>query len=68
MDIDRLHEWQYLVVAVVGLGLTATVVGPGEHSVAVGPVAFDPFHFAVGCFAFLFGVSAYGLWQSSGQN
>ena len=64
MDVDRLYEWQYLVVGVVGLALTAAMAGPGEQSVAVGPLAFDPFYFATGCFTFLVGLSAYELWQS----
>jgi len=64
MDVDRLYEWQYLVVGLVGLALTGALVAPGEYSVAAGPLAFDPFYSAVGCFTFLVGLSAYGLWQS----
>mgnify|MGYP000028729635 CR=1 FL=1 len=64
MDLDRLYEWQYLVVGLVGLSLTGALTDPGEHSVAIGPLAFDPFYFAAGCFTFLVGLSAYGLWES----
>jgi hypothetical protein len=64
VDWDRLYEWQYLVVGVVGLALSAVMTGPGEHSVGVGPLSFDPFYFAAGCFTLLIGLSTYGLWKS----
>ena len=66
MDVDRLYEWQYLVVGAVGLVLTATVAGSGEYSVGVGPLAFDPFYALAGCFTFVLGWSAHTLWQSRG--
>jgi len=64
MDIDRLYEWQQVAVGVVGLATTAAVTGPGEHSVSVGPVGFDPFYLAVGCFGSVCCWSAAELWQS----
>lgn len=64
MGVDRLYEWQYLLVGVAGLGLTVALAGPGEHSVAVGPLGVDPFYAVDGCFTFLAGWSAYALWQS----
>lgn len=67
MDWDRLYEWQQVAVGVVGLVLTAAVTGPGEHSVAAGPLRFDPFYLAVGCFGFVCCWSAATLWQSRGQ-
>jgi len=64
MDLDRLYEWQYLVVGVVGLAVTAAFAGPGEHSVTVGPLGFDPFYPVAVCFVVVAGWSAYALWQS----
>jgi|GEM_PF-2080278 hypothetical protein len=64
MDIDRRYEWQYVVVGAAGLATTAAVTGPGEHSVSVGPVGFDPFYLFIGCFGFVSCLSVAALWQS----
>lgn len=63
MDLDRLYEWQHVAIGALGLALTLAVATPGEHSVAVGPLAFDPFYVPVGCFVFLLGWSVLELYQ-----
>lgn len=63
MDFERIYEWQHVVIGVVGLAVTAAVTGPGEHSIAVGPLGFDPFYVTVGCFAALVCWSGHTLWQ-----
>jgi hypothetical protein len=65
MDHYRRYEWQLVAVGVVGLGLTVALAGPGEYSVTLGTLGFDPFYFVAGCFALLLCSSSYTLWATS---
>ena len=54
MDRMRSYELQNAVVGAVGLVLTVTLAGPGQHVVDAGPMSIDSFYVPLVLFGALF--------------